>query len=223
MEAIKLDDVTKSYGSIRVLDGVSVTFDPGTVHAVLGPNGSGKTTLFRILLGLTNASSGTVSMPATTVGCGFQQPQVYPGLTVGENLDTFASLVGAEPAWVEGLTERCGLNRVETRLAGDLSDGLAKKLDFALAFLDQPEVVVLDEPFADIDDESKPRLLEFLDDYATEERLLLISSHQLSVFRDVLDAMTVLHRGEVVLDERLSDIDDLETRELTDIYVDLIG
>lgn len=223
MEAIELDDIEKSYGRVRALRDVSITFRPGTVHAVLGPNGSGKTTLFRVLLGLTSASSGSVSMPDITLGSGFQQPQVYPGLTVGENVDTFASLVGAEAAWVESLTERCGLNRIETRLVGDLSDGLEKKLDFALAFLGQPEVVVLDEPFADIDDESKPQLLEFLDDYATEGRLLLISSHQLSVFRDVLDAMTVLHRGEVVFDERVSDLEELETRELTDVYVDLIS
>jgi ABC-type multidrug transport system ATPase subunit len=223
MRAIELENVEKTYGAVRALEGVSLRFDPGSVHAVLGPNGSGKTTLFRILLGLTDASSGAVSMPEATVGCGFQQPQFYPGLTVGENIRIFGSLVGAEAAWVEDLVERCGLGRIENRIAGNLSDGLAKKLDFALAFLDQPEIVVLDEPFADIDDESKPRLLEFLDDYATEDRLLLVSSHQLSLFRDVLDAMTVLHRGEVILDERLSAIDDLETRELTDVYVDLLG
>jgi ABC-type multidrug transport system ATPase subunit len=223
MNAVELEDIEKTYGAVRALEGVSLRFDPGTVHAVLGPNGSGKTTLFRILLGLTDASSGSVSMPDATIGCGFQQPQVYPGLTVGENLRTFGSLVGAERAWIDDLTQRCGLRRIENRLVGTLSDGLAKKLDFALAFLDRPDMVVLDEPFADIDDESKPRLLEFLENYATENRLLLVSSHQLSLFRDVLNAMTVLHRGEVVLDERLSDIEGLETRDLTDVYVDLLG
>jgi len=223
MDAVELEGVRKAYGSVRALEGVSVRFDPGAVHAVIGPNGSGKTTLFRILLGLTSASSGTVSVPEATLGCGFQQPQFYPGLTVGENLRTFGSFAGAEDAWVEDLIERCGLARLEDRLAGDLSDGLAKKLDFALAFIDRPDVIVLDEPFADVDDESKPRLLAFLEEYATEDRLLLVSSHQLPLFREVLDAVTVLHRGEVVLDERLADIDGLEERELTEIYVDLVG
>lgn len=223
MDAIELHDLEKSYGSVRALKGVSTTFEPGTIHAVLGPNGSGKTSLFRILLGLTTPSAGTVSMPDATVGCGFQQPQFYPGLTVGENLRTFGSLAGAERAWVDELIERCGLARLEGRLAGSLSDGLAKKLDFALAFVDQPDVVVLDEPFADIDDESKPRLLSFLDSYVTGERLLLLTSHQLSLFREVLDAVTVIYRGEVVFDERLADIEDLGERELTEIYVDLIG
>jgi len=223
MEAVELDGVEKAYGAVRILNGVSVTFEPGTVHAVLGPNGSGKTTLFRILLGLTNVSSGTVSVPDATLGSGFQQPRLYPGLTVRENLDTFGALAGAEAAWIDDLSERCGLTRIENRLAGDLSDGLAKKLDFALAFLNQPDIVVLDEPFADIDDESKRRLLAFLDAYATRDRLLIVSSHQLSLFRETLDAVTVLHRGEVVLDERLSDIDDLETRDPTGIYVDLVS
>jgi ABC-type multidrug transport system ATPase subunit len=223
MNPVELDDLEKAYGSVRALKGVSATFEPGTVHAVIGPNGSGKTTLFRILLGLTSPSSGSVSLPDVTLGCGFQQPQFYPGLTVGENLRTFGSLAGAENAWVETLIERCGLGRLENRLAGDLSDGLAKKLDFALAFIDQPDVVVLDEPFADVDDESKPRLLAFLDSYVTGDRLLLVTSHQLSLFREILDAMTVLYRGEVVLDERLENIDDLGERGLTEIYVDLIG
>ncbi len=222
MDPIELDDLEKAYGSVRALKGVSATFEPGTVHAVIGPNGSGKTTLFRILLGLTSPSSGSVSLPDVTLGCGFQQPQFYPGLTVGENLRTFGSLAGAEESWVEDLIERCGLGRLENRLAGDLSDGLAKKLDFALAFIDRPDVVVLDEPFADVDDESKPRLLAFLDSYVTGDRLLLVTSHQLSLFREILDAMTVLYRGDVVFDERLEDIDDLGDRELTEIYVDLI-
>ncbi len=223
MDPVELDGVEKSYGTVRALEGVSVTFEPGTVHAVIGPNGSGKTTLFRILLGLTNATSGTVSIPEATVGCGFQQPQVYPGLTVGENIRIFGSLVDAETAWVDDLIERCGLKRLEGRIVGNLSDGLTKKLDFALAFVGEPDVVLLDEPFADIDDEAKPRLLEFLADYTTEDRLLMVSSHQLSLFQGVLDAVTVLHRGEVVLDERLSDIEDIETRGLTEVYVDLIG
>jgi ABC-type multidrug transport system ATPase subunit len=222
MDPIELVDVERSYGSVRALRGVSLTFEPGTVHAVIGPNGSGKTTLFRILLGLATPSAGTVSVPDATLGCGFQQPQFYPGLTVGENLRTFASLTGAEGPWVDALAGRCGLDRIEGRLAGNLSDGLAKKLDFALAFLARPEVVVLDEPFADLDDEAKPELLAFLDSYVTDERLLVVSTHQLSLFRDVLDAVTVLHRGGVLLDERVADID-LAERSLTELYVDLIG
>jgi len=222
VDAIELDDVEKRYGSVRALKGVSARFEPGTAHAVIGPNGSGKTTLFRILLGLTSASAGTVSVPDATLGCGFQQPQFYPGLTVGENLRTFGSLTGADPAWIDALTERCGLERLEHRLAEELSDGLAKKLDFALAFIDRPDVVVLDEPFADVDDESKPRLRDFLDAYATEGRLLLVTSHQLELFEDVLDSLTVLYHGEVVFDERLQDIE-LEDRDLMTVYLDLIG
>jgi len=222
MDAIELDGVEKRYGAVRALNGVSVTFDPGTIHAVIGPNGSGKTTLFRILLGLTRPSSGTVAMPDATLGCGFQQPQFYPELTVRENLRTFGSLVGADPEWIERLAGRCGIARIGDRMAGDLSDGLAKKLDFALAFLEEPDVVVLDEPFADVDDESKPRLLAFLESYVTDGRLLLVTTHQLGLFREALDAMTVIHRGEVVFDERLADVEGLDERDLTDVYVDLL-
>jgi ABC-type multidrug transport system ATPase subunit len=99
---------------------------------------------------------------------------------------------------------------------------MAKKLDFALAFIDRPDVVLLDEPFADVDDESKPRLLDFLAAYAREDRLLLITTHQLDLFRETLDTMTVMYRGEVVFEERLAEMEALEDRSLTDVYVEAI-
>jgi len=197
MDPITIDDVTKSYGGVDALDGLSLRFEPGSVHALLGPNGSGKTTLFRVLLGLTRPDSGTVSTPDVAMGCGFQEPQYFGDLTVEENLDLFASLTDAEAAWCERLVEECGLDRVRHRQVGALSAGFTKRLDIALALVDRPDVLLLDEPFADIDDEFRPRIRALLSEYLDADRVCLITTHQFDVVASLLDTVTVLADGRV--------------------------
>lgn len=197
MQPLTLCNVTKAYGATTALDDVSLTFEPGEVHALLGPNGAGKTTLFRILLGLTPPDTGSVSMPDVPVGYSFQEPRLYTGLTVQENLSLFAELTGASEEWVETLVDRCGLDRVRHRSAGALSAGFAKRLDLAVALIDRPDVVFLDEPLADIDDKYRSRLCAFLSDYATDDRILVISTHQFDWFEAVLDTITILDDGTV--------------------------
>jgi ABC-type multidrug transport system ATPase subunit len=197
MRPITVQNVTKSYGPTNALDGVSLTFDPGSVNAVLGPNGSGKTTLFRILLGLTRADSGAVSLPDVPVGCVFQQPQYFGGLTVAENLQLFVSLTDASPEWHETLVERCGLDRVRHRLVDDLSDGFLKRLDVALALIDRPGLVLLDEPFADIDEEYRGGIRRLLDDYMADDRIFVVTTHQFDAVASMLDTVTVLDAGRV--------------------------
>jgi len=206
MRPITVRNVTKSYGPTNALDGVSLTFEPGTVNAVLGPNGSGKTTLFRILLGLTRADAGSVSLPDVPVGCIFQQPQYFGGLTVAENVQLFVALTDASREWSETLVERCGLERVRHRVVGDLSDGFRKRLDVALALVDEPGVVLLDEPFADVDEEYRTRIQRLLDDYMTDDRIFVVTSHQFDAVTSMLDTVSVLDAGRVRAHESVADL-----------------
>jgi len=194
-----LRNVTKTYGDVVALDGVGVEFTPGTVHALAGPNGSGKTTVLRLLAGLTRPSAGTVKRPDAP-GYAFQQPNVYPGLTVTENLDVFAAMVDADAAWRAELVERLRLAPARERLAAELSDGYRKKLDLALALLKQPDVLLLDEPLADLDDLTVTHLVSLLADYRSAERTIVMSSHRLKRLSPLFDRMSVVFDGEVVAD-----------------------
>jgi len=196
---MRLRNVTKTYGDVVALDGVSVGFDPGTVHALAGPNGSGKTTALRLLAGLTRPSAGTVERP-NAPGYAFQQPNVYPGLTVRENLDVFAAMVDADPAWRAELIERLRLAPARERLAAELSDGYRKKLDLTLALLKEPDILLLDEPLADLDDLTVSHLVALLADYRSDERTVVVSSHRLNRLSPLLDRMSVVFDGEVVSD-----------------------
>lgn len=194
---MRLENVSKSYGDVVALDGVDLTFEPGTVHALAGPNGSGKTTALRLLAGLTRPSAGTVERPDAP-GYAFQRPNVYPGLTVAENLDVFAAMVDADAAWRAELVERLRLAPARGRVTDDLSDGYRKKLDLALALLKEPDVLLLDEPLADLDDLTVTHFLELLADYRSNERTVVVSSHRLERLSPLLDRLTVAFDGEVV-------------------------
>lgn len=200
---LDIDGIRKEYGEVTALDGVDITIEPGTFHCIVGPNGSGKTTLFRIMLGLTRPSGGAIRLPDAVTGVSFQEPNFYDDLSVAENIDVFGSLTGVDDeAWVEEVVAGLRLERARHRRAGDLSGGFAKKLDLALGLIKEPAFLLLDEPLSDLDDISKEHLLAFLDDYCTGDRTVVVSTHQLAAFEDVVDRLTVMNDGEVVFDER---------------------
>ena len=200
-EYIELDGVTREYGSVVAVDNLSMEIGGGQYHCLLGPNGSGKSTLMRLILGLTQPTSGTITRPDAVVGCGFQQPNFYPSLTVRQNISVFAGIVDATDwEWNRTVIEELRLTRALDRRAGELSGGFGRKLDLALAFIKRPEIVLLDEPLGALDDVSTARLLEFLSWYVEQGNSVFISTHRISEFADSLDRVTVLHRGEIAFD-----------------------
>ena len=218
-EPIRFEGVSKSYGDVVALDGVDLELRPGDVHCLVGPNGSGKTTLLDLLLGLTRPTSGTVTVPDVPVGCSFQSPTFYPGLTVTENLDVFARLSGCPgEAWRERLLDVFGLGQVAGQLAGTLSGGWQKKLDLALGSLKRPAYLLLDEPCSQLDDASKRRLLEFLAAFCTEDRSVVVVTHHVRRFEDVVDRLTVFDGGQVRYDGAVGP-DELAH----DRYLDVLG
>lgn len=208
MSGIKIDSLEKWYGPVTALDDIDLTISEGSVHVVAGPNGSGKTTLLGILGGLVTPSSGEVTVPDGPVGYGFQQPNVYPSLSVRENVAVFAALVDADPDWVGTLTSRLRLDAVLDREARSLSDGYRKKLDLVLAALRRPPLLLLDEPLADLDELTSRRLVDLVELLARSGRTVLVSTHELDAFADILDGLTILYDGQVLLDRRDSAVTD---------------
>ena len=191
---VGVTDLTKTYSGAVALDEVSVEWDAG-LHCVAGPNGSGKTTLMRVLAGLTRPDSGTIETP-DSLGYAFQSPNVYPDLTVAENLDVFESLTGGRSEWRESLVERLRLGPERERKATNLSGGFKKKLDLALALLKEPDALVLDEPLADLDPATRRRFISVATEYA-DENCVLACTHNLGAFRDEYETLTVLVDGEI--------------------------
>lgn len=212
---VGVTDLTKRFEDVVALEDVTVSVTDG-FHCLVGPNGSGKTTLFRILLGLTRPTAGQVVADAS-LGVAFQEPSFYADLTVAENLDVFGGFVGASADWRRTVVERVGVADALSRPAGALSTGYAKKLDLALAMLKRPDVLLVDEPLADLDDVTKARLVDLLGEYA-EEQAVLVATHNLDTFAPACDRLTVLVDGTVRLDEPRAAL----SGDLTRAYLDRV-
>jgi ABC-2 type transport system ATP-binding protein len=222
-EAIRVDGVTRTYGDVTAIDDLSVGIGGGQYHCLLGPNGSGKSTLMRLILGLTRPTSGSIDRPDAQIGCGFQHPNFYPGLSVRENIHIFARIVGADDwDWNQTVVTELRLSRALDREAGDLSGGFARRLDLALALIKKPDFLLLDEPLGALDDVSQTRLLDFLGRYAGDGNTVLVSTHEITEFEPYVDRITVLHRGELVFDRRVDEIPLDGDESLQSYYVDTV-
>jgi ABC-2 type transport system ATP-binding protein len=204
VEAIAL---TKSFGPIRAVNGIDITFEPGRIYGLLGPNGSGKTTLIRLLAGLAKATSGEARILGTrmpdrpTLGRLGYMPQseaLYPDLSVGENMAFFATLQGARG---EDAIERA-LDLVELRGRKDapvleLSGGMRRRLSLAITLVHEPPVVFLDEPTVGVDPALRVQFWSHFRRLASAGTTLLVASHVMDE-ADRCDELVFIRSGQVL-------------------------
>jgi len=194
-------------GRREVLHGIELEVEAGRVTGLLGPSGSGKTTLMRAIVGVQIVADGSVSvlgLPAGTptlrarVGYQTQAPSVYADLTVLENLDYFAAILGASRARVAEVVALVGLQGLERQLAVSLSGGELARLSLAAALLNDPEVLVLDEPTVGLDPVLRRDLWGFFHELADAGTTLFVSSHVMDE-ADRCDALVLLWEGRVLV------------------------
>jgi ABC-2 type transport system ATP-binding protein len=214
MSVIRVQRLTKQFGSLTVVDGLSFTVEPSEIVGFLGPNGAGKTTTLAMLLGLLRPTSGQVHvlglpMPAARqpilARVNFTSPFVaLPGnLTVRENLTVFAHLYSVRNprAQIARLLERFGLAPMINRSTGRLSSGESTRLGLVKALLNDPEVLFLDEPTASLDPDNAERVRESLRDIRAERGMAIFyTSHNMQEVERLSDRILFLHRGRLIAD-----------------------
>jgi ABC-2 type transport system ATP-binding protein len=213
--ALRLDNVVKTYGVIRAVDGVSLAATAGEFIALLGPNGAGKTTLFQLLSGLFVPDSGRIEImghdmrrdpvPALAkLGIVFQQPTLDLELTVTGNLLFHAGLHGipravARPR-IEKELARLGLAERAHDKAGQLSGGNRRRLELARALLHEPRVLLMDEATVGLDPASRGDLLELILSLRAERAVAVLWATHLCDEVSNADRVVVLHHGKVLAD-----------------------
>ena len=197
-------DVRKTYGSLEVLKGVSLSLNRSEICGLIGPNGAGKSTLFRILLGLVSRDSGTLEIQSEAskpLGGIIEKPALYGYLSGFENLRVFSRIQGLKlsRADIESQLLQVGLSPLRKDPVRNFSMGMKQRLGLAIALLNEPECVILDEPFSGLDPMGIRTLQDEIRELAKSRGIgILISSHNLVELGDLCDRLYVINQGEIV-------------------------
>jgi ABC-2 type transport system ATP-binding protein len=219
MKAIEIRALEKHYGQVRALDGLDLTVETGSVFGFLGPNGAGKTTTLRILTGLAKASGGQASIAGVPVSdrqavsrlVGYlpEEPAFYRWMTPLEMLDhigrVFGQTADERKRQARQLLELVGLADVARRRIGGFSRGMRQRLGLAQALMNDPQVLLLDEPVSALDPQGRKEVLEMiaaLKDTAT----IFMSTHILADVERICDQVGIIDHGRLVTEGRRSEL-----------------
>ncbi|MGA5806804.1 ABC transporter ATP-binding protein [Streptomyces cellulosae] len=213
-DTVVFDRVTKKYGDVRAVDGVTLTLRPGETVALLGPNGAGKSTTLDLLLGLKRPDSGSVTVLGTgpreaivagRVGAMLQSGGLMGEVTVAE-LVRLACGLHPRPYPVPEVLARAGLTATADRRADKLSCGQAQRVRFALATAGDSDLIVLDEPTTGMDVTARRAFRATMRDQADRGRTVLFATHYLEEADAIADRVLVLHRGRLLADGTAAEI-----------------
>ena len=215
---IETRSLTKTYGAVRALDGLTLTIPRGGVYGVLGPNGAGKSTLFRILLGLIRPTEGEATVmggPVGDVAAGrrmgsmIETPRFPPFMTARQVLVWLSTAHGlkSDHARVSSWLERVGLTEAADRRVKGFSVGMMQRLGVAAALMTDPELVILDEPTSGMDPPGIQEMRALIRSLADREGVtVVLASHQLLEVQRVCDRVAILNRGRLVREGSVSDL-----------------
>ena len=208
---LKVNNLTKSYNNVKVLDGVSFTIEQGKIYGFIGENGAGKTTTIRILAGLSEATQGEIEILGQTerkqlealrrkIGILVEKPILYDTLSAADNMNMQCILYGQKNAnIVPQLLEKVGLTNVKKKKVKDFSLGMKQRLGIAMAMVQEPKLLILDEPVNGLDPLGMVDIRELLKSLNKEYGItIIISSHILTQLYQLATDYIIIHKGKIV-------------------------
>ena len=204
---IEINGLSKNFGTVRAVDNLSFTVEPGRVTGFLGPNGSGKTTTLRMLLGLVHPSDGTATIggrdyrelenPSGTVGAVLEATSFHPARRARTHLRMAARAGGHDEKRADEVLGLVGLTADAKRKVGGFSMGMRQRLELATALIGDPDVLILDEPSNGLDPQGIAWLRDFMRYLAGEGRTVLVSSHLLAEMAQTIDDAVIVSFGQL--------------------------
>ncbi|WP_107894924.1 ABC transporter ATP-binding protein [Lysinibacillus mangiferihumi] len=219
MEAIiTLSNVSKSFQLQQVVKNLSLTIPKGSLYGFLGPNGAGKTTTMRILVGLIEADEGEILFKGKNikkwrkslfnhVGCFIDSPSYYPNLTAYENLAYIQKITDKPLAEVDRVLNVTGIYYAKDKKVKNFSMGMKQRLGLAFAMLNDPDILILDEPTNGLDPEGIHEIRNFLINLCKNEgKTIFVSSHNLAEIEMMADYIALINQGKLIYDGKLEDV-----------------
>ena len=202
---IETRNLTKEYKDFKALDKVSINIEEGKVYGLLGPNGTGKSTFLKLITQIIKPSSGQIIFKSheisqndlSQIGSIIENPAIYPNLTAYENLKVLTTLLNIEEERINKVLKIVGLTNTGNKLAREFSLGMKQRLGIAMALINNPKLLILDEPTNGLDPVGIAELRELIKSFTNEGITVLISSHILSEIDQVADKVGILVNGKL--------------------------
>lgn len=209
MKGIEVTDLSKRYGEFQAVDGISFTVARGEVFGFLGPNGAGKTSTIRILTGLSRATAGSCRILGEEMspdnkqirrrmGVVFEEPNLYPRLSGRQNLEFFAALYGVGKARVQQLLDEYELRDAADKAVAHYSKGMRQRLLICRALLNDPELLILDEPSSGLDPVSVELIRGQIRAFSQQGKTVFMSTHSLEEADELCQRVAFINRGRII-------------------------
>lgn len=218
MDTIVVNHIAKSFGETKAVKDVSFSVRPGEIFGLLGPNGSGKTTSIRVILDIYQPDKGTVEIlggpmneeKLNQIGYLPEERGLYQDVELVRNLTYLATLKNMTkeeidqklPAWLE----RFDLSDHQKKKTKELSKGMQQKAQLIAALIHEPEIIIIDEPFAALDPVNTQLVKDLLMDLRDEGRTIMMSTHQMNQVEKLCDRLVLIDHGTVLLEGKLKDV-----------------
>jgi ABC-2 type transport system ATP-binding protein len=235
MSLLEVVELRKSYGDHVAVDGLSFHVEAGEVFGLLGPNGAGKSTTMMMLAGLRPADSGTVTIDGHSFDSGATElkqilgvvPQdlaIYPDLTARENLEFFGRLYGIHGTLlrqrIDRILEQVGLTQNARSYGKTFSGGMKRRLNFGVALLHEPKLVILDEPTVGVDPQSRSHLLDCVRQLSSEGVGIIYASHYMEEVEAICHRVAIVDKGRLLT---CGTLDELLSKSRSDLHLRVLG
>jgi ABC-2 type transport system ATP-binding protein len=235
MLPIEVKNVYKSFKDVRAVRGLSLSIQAGEFVALLGPNGAGKTTMVEMMEGLRKPDSGEIRVAGMSwdkhekelrkiIGLSLQETRFAEKLTVRETLRLFASFFEMGKLRVDEVIGLTGLEEKRKSMVGALSGGQRQRLALAVALLNRPQILFLDEPTTGLDPHSRFDFWNILKELKTRgETTLILTTHYMEEAETLCDRIIIMDEGVILREGKLEELLDENARNLDELFINLTG
>ncbi|MDR2682967.1 MAG: ABC transporter ATP-binding protein [Dysgonamonadaceae bacterium] len=235
MLQIEVKEVYKSFQDVQAVRGISLAISSGEFVALLGPNGAGKTTLVEMMEGLRKPDRGDIRIQGKSwqkhetelrkiIGLSLQETRFHEKLTVRETLRLFASFFGLDEQRVDEVIAWTGLENKRKSMTGTLSGGQRQRLALAVALLNRPQILFLDEPTTGLDPHSRLDLWKILKALKDQgDTTLILTTHYMEEAESLCDHIIIVDEGKILREGRLEDLLNEKARNLDELFIQLTG
>ena len=223
---LETKNLTKLYKDFKALDSVSINIEESKVYGLLGPNGAGKSTLLKLITQIIKPSSGDIiyndqkisQNDLSQIGAIIESPAIYPNLTAYENLKVLTTLLSIDEDKIYEVLKTVGLTNTGNKLTCEFSLGMKQRLGIAMALINNPKLLILDEPTNGLDPVGIAELRELIKSFTNDGITVIISSHILSEVDQVADKVGILVNGKLSYEGE----NDKGSDHLENLFMDII-